>query len=243
MRRSRRRIWWRRCAVLFDERVEPFEAVRAGGRRVDVGVDAFEAAQPALDLALRVELVADLGGEFRDLVPDVVQSQCAGRYQGTAVLEHSLDLGDQRVVDLQRLGGPERRLGLQCPRRGDRVDGVGLVQAPRAALGCRARRRDLAGVEPRRCERDRDMLSPLRRPLWRPRKSTGQTICRDRVVEGGVEPLSVVAAQPGEDLPPSLGAGGEAAPVGEFSFQAREERLDDALVLAVPTRPTDWRMR
>ena len=183
-----------RCAVLFDERVEPFEAVRAGGRRVGVGVDAFEAAQPALDLARRGELVADLGGEFRDLVADVVQSQCAGRYQGSAVLEHRLDLGDQRVVDLQRLGGPQCRLGLQwpAPRRPRRrrrsppgaASGAGL---PTETAGPRGRR-----TPPLRA-RSRHAL-PTSPTLMATAKGTGQTICRGRVVEGGVDSLGVVAA-------------------------------------------------
>ena len=34
-----------RRAVLVDERLKPFEPVRAGGRRIDVGIDVFEAAQ------------------------------------------------------------------------------------------------------------------------------------------------------------------------------------------------------
>ena len=123
-----------RRAVLVDERLEPFEPVRAGDRRVDAGVDVGEAAQPALDLAVAGELVTDLSGPLRDLVPDMVQQQRTSGYKGTAVLKHGLDLGHQRVIDLQRLGGPERRLCLQRPRRSDRVDGVGLVQSPRAAL-------------------------------------------------------------------------------------------------------------
>ena len=149
------------CAVLVDEGLEPFEAVRAGGRCIDVGVDVFEAAQPALDLAVAGELVADLGRELRDLVADMVQTQCACGYQGSAVLEHGLDLGHERVVDLQCLGGSERGLGQQRPGRGDRVDGVCLAQLTRAALSSRAGRGDLAGVEPRRGQCDRDVRSPL----------------------------------------------------------------------------------
>ena len=44
--------------------------------------------------------------------------------------------------------------------------------------------------------------------------------CRGRVGEAGVESLGVVAAEPGEDLASGLVAGGEAAPVDEFSFEA-----------------------
>ncbi len=124
-----------RGSVLVDEVLEPFEPVRACGGRACVGVDVFEAAQPAFDLAAGVELVADLGGELGDLVGDVVQHECYGCYQGSAVLEHRLDLGHQRVVGLQRLDGPEGGLGQQRAGRGDRVDGVGLFQTPRAALG------------------------------------------------------------------------------------------------------------
>ena len=58
--------------------------------------------------------------------------------------------------------------------------------------------------------------------------------CRGGVGEAKVEPLRAVAAQPGEDLPPGLVAGREAAPVDEFACQGRKERLDDAIVPAVP---------
>ena len=47
-----------------------------------------------------------IGGELGDLVRDVVQHEYSGCYQGSTVLEHSLDLSDQRVVDLQRLDRP-----------------------------------------------------------------------------------------------------------------------------------------
>lgn len=81
------------------------------------------------------------------------------------MLEHRFDLGDERVVDLQRLHGPERRLGQQRPGCGDRVDGVGLAQSPRAALGRGPRSRDFTGVEPGRRQGDRDVGPPLGRPL------------------------------------------------------------------------------
>ena len=122
----------------------------------------FEAAQPTLDLARGGEQVTDLSRELRDLVADMVQQQRAGGYQGSAVLEHCFDLGHERVVDLQRLGGSQCRFGQQCPSGGDRVDGVCLAQPTRAALSSRARRRDLAGVKARRGQRDRHMRSPLR---------------------------------------------------------------------------------
>ncbi|MCY4135352.1 MAG: hypothetical protein OXG30_10650 [bacterium] len=154
------------CAVLAYERLEPAEAVRAGGCGGGGWVDVFEAAQPALDLAAGGELVAYFGGELGDLVCDVVQRQRSGCYQPSAVLEHRLDLGHERVVGLQRLDGAERRLGQQRPRRGDRVGGVGLVQPTRTALRGRARRGDLAGVEPGGCQSDRDMGAPLCRSLY-----------------------------------------------------------------------------
>ena len=69
------------------------------------------------------------------------------------------------VIDLQRLDRAEGGLGQQRPRGRDRVDGVGLVQPPRAALRGRARRGDLAGVEARSGQSDPDMGSPFRRSL------------------------------------------------------------------------------
>ena len=82
MRRSRRRDLAARRAVLVDERLKPFEAVRAGGRRVDVGVDVGEAAQPALDLGVAGELVTDLGGQLRDLVGDMGANPACGPLPG-----------------------------------------------------------------------------------------------------------------------------------------------------------------
>ena len=91
----------------------------------------------------------------------MVQTQRAGRYQRSAVLEHGFDLGDEGVIDLQCLDGSQRRLGQQRAGRRDRVDGIGLGQLPRAALGRGARSGDFACVEPRCAERDRDVRSPF----------------------------------------------------------------------------------
>ena len=151
-----------RGAVLVDERLELRQAIAAGRGRTRGGVEVFEAAQPGFDLSVAGELVADLGGQLGDQVGDVVQAQCACGHQRSAVLKHGLDLGDERVIDLECLDGPEGRLGQQRAGRGDRVDGIGLVQPPRPALGRGARRRDLAGVEPRRRQRYRDVRSPFR---------------------------------------------------------------------------------
>jgi hypothetical protein len=63
-----------------------------------------------------------------------VQHQGAGLDQAAAVLEHGFDLGDEGVIDLQGLGGPEGGLGQQRPGHGDRVDGIGLGQAAGAPL-------------------------------------------------------------------------------------------------------------
>ena len=81
------------------------------------------------------------------------------------MLEHGFDLGDQRVVDLQRLDRPERRLGQQRTRGGDRVNRVGLVQTTCPTLRGGALRRDLAAVEPGRHERDRGVCAPPGRAL------------------------------------------------------------------------------
>ena len=94
----------------------------------------LEATQPAFDLAGRGELVADLDRELRDLVLDVVKDQRAHGDEHPAVLEHRFDLGDQRVIHLQRLDRSEGGFGEQRPRRGDGVDDVGLVQPTRPTL-------------------------------------------------------------------------------------------------------------
>ena len=151
--------------VLVDERQEPGDPVGAGLGRHDGGVDGFELAEPGLDLAGGRELVADLGGQLGQLVLGVVQHQGAGRDQGAAVLEHGFDLGDEGVVDLQGLGGPEGGFGQQRPGRGDRVDGIGLGQAAGAPLLGAALGGDLADIQPGGDQRDRDVLAPARRAL------------------------------------------------------------------------------
>lgn len=65
-------------AVTFDDDEEPSVTILAGERRGDdVGVEFFEASESALHLALGGEPVADVGGEFRHLVSDVVEHQRA----------------------------------------------------------------------------------------------------------------------------------------------------------------------
>ncbi|WP_420435199.1 hypothetical protein [Candidatus Poriferisocius sp.] len=63
--------------VLAGEVLEPLVPVPARWGRACFGVDVFEAAQPGFDLAAGVELVAHLGGQLGDLVPDVVKHQSA----------------------------------------------------------------------------------------------------------------------------------------------------------------------
>ena len=175
-------------AVLVDERLQPGEPVPARWGRGCVGVDPFEAAQPGFDLAGRGELVAHLGGQLGDLVADVVEHQSASSHKGSAVFEHRLDLRDGRVVGLQGLHRAQRRLGQQRAGRRDGVDGVGLVEPPRAALGRRPRSGDLAGVEPGRAQRDRDVRSPLRRAFdTDPADAVGvEQVDRGAVAGGGV---------------------------------------------------------
>jgi hypothetical protein len=50
-------------------------------------------------------------GQLGELVLGVVQHQCADVDQHWAVLEHGFDLGDQGVVDLERVDRAEGRLG------------------------------------------------------------------------------------------------------------------------------------
>ena len=109
-------------------------------------------------------------------------------FVGSTVLEHLFDLANQGVVNLQRLHRPERRFRQQRPRRGDGVDRVGLVQAPRAALGGGPRRRDFAGVEPGRRQSDRDMGPPLGRSLHADLFDTvtGEQIDRPAITGPGV---------------------------------------------------------
>ena len=72
-------------------------------------VDVFEPTQPAFDLADGAELVTDLNRELADLVLGVVKHQRADCDKHSTVLQHGLDLGDQRIVDLECLDRAERR--------------------------------------------------------------------------------------------------------------------------------------
>jgi hypothetical protein len=91
-------------------------SIRRRDGRDDRGVDLLEAAQPTFDLAVSGELVADLDRQLGDLVLDVMKHQRADADEHPTVLQHRLDLGHQRVVDLQRLDRTERWLGQQRPR-------------------------------------------------------------------------------------------------------------------------------
>ena len=66
-------------------------------------LELSEAHQAGFDLAVRAELIADLGGQLGQLVSDVMQAQRAQLHQHAAVFEHRFDLRHQRVVHLQRL--------------------------------------------------------------------------------------------------------------------------------------------
>ncbi len=79
--------------------------------------------------------------------------------------EDRFDLGDERVVDLQRLHWTQRRFSQQRPSCGDGVDGVGLVEATSAALRGRALAGHLTSVEAGCDERDRDVSTPASRAL------------------------------------------------------------------------------
>ncbi len=105
-------------------------------------------------------MVADLDGEFGELVLDVVQQQGASGDKGSAVFEDGFDLGYQRVIYLQRLHRTQRGLGQQCPRCGHRVDDIGLVQPPCPTLRCRSLSGDFAGIEPGSDDSDRDVGTP-----------------------------------------------------------------------------------
>ena len=133
-----------------------------------------------------VQAWANLGGQFRDLVPDVVQPQCAGRYQGTAVLEHSLDLGHQRVVDLQRLGAPASARpatrGPKRPRRRRRsppaaTSDAGLSSARQAPRGRRT-------LPPRARSRHALPTSPVppHRPGERPQRQAALSLRGSRLL-------------------------------------------------------------
>lgn len=73
---------------------------------------------------------------------------------------HGFDLGDEWVIDLERLDGAQGRFREQSSGRRDGVDVVGLVQPTRPTLSCGALRRNFTAVEPGRHERDRGMGTP-----------------------------------------------------------------------------------
>jgi len=174
--------------VLVDEGHEPGQPVGAGLGGHDGLVDGCELAEPGLDLAGRGELVADLAREFGELVLGVVQHQGAGPDQGAAVLEHGLDLGDQRVIDLEHLHGAERRFAQQRPGCRRRVNAVGFGMATRTALLGAALGWDLTGIEAGGDQRDRDVLAPARRPFDPDPFNTmgGQKIARLKVASPAV---------------------------------------------------------
>lgn len=160
-------------AVLVDDRNQPGEPVLPSDGRHISQIDGFEPAKPGLDLALRTELVADLGGEFGELVPNVVQQQGPGCDQGPAVLWNSFYLGDEVVVDLEGLHRPQGRLGQQRARGRDGVVGVGLVETTGSSLGGHSLSGNLSGVEPGGCQGYRHVLAlpadpstPTSRTRW-----------------------------------------------------------------------------
>lgn len=147
---------------MVDECLEPLEPACAGQCGDGSGVDVFESPQPALDLAAGGYLVADLGGELHDLVPDVVQQRGAGCDQGSAVFEHGLDLGHQQVIDPPESGPApvSVRPALRERRRWHRRRG----SCPEALIGAgsRAGCRDFAGIETRCDQRYRNVSAPFR---------------------------------------------------------------------------------
>jgi hypothetical protein len=125
----------------------------------------LEASEAAFDLSGRSELVPDVDGQFGDLVLHVVKDQGPHRYQHATMFQDSLDLGYQRVLDLERLHRTEGRLGQQLARRGHRIERVGLICAAGPSLRRRALRRNLAAIEPGRTESDRGVSAPAGGPL------------------------------------------------------------------------------
>lgn len=89
----------------------------------------LEAPQPGLDLGVVNEQVADLGREFRDLIRDVMQGECAHRDKHSSELKHCFDLRHLRVVDLKRMHRSQCRLGEQ--RACDRAASITSVFARR----------------------------------------------------------------------------------------------------------------
>jgi hypothetical protein len=120
----------------------------------------LEAPQPGLDLAVVNEQVADLGREFRDLIRDMMQGECAHRDQHSSVFEHCFDLRDERVIDFEGLHRSQCRLGEHRACDRDGVDHVGLRETPLATRVRGALRRNFARVEPCGDDRDRDVRTP-----------------------------------------------------------------------------------
>lgn len=143
-----------------DQPGQPGQPVLAGQGGSGGAIDVLEPAEPGFDLAGGGELVADLCGEFGELVLGVVQGENAQVNQHSAVFEHRLDLGDERVVDLQGLYRAKAGFCQECAGRCNGIDDVGLVQPSRPPLGSRALRGDLPTVEPRRYQCDGGLGAP-----------------------------------------------------------------------------------
>ena len=87
----------------------------------------------------------------------MVQDQRADLNEHPTVLQDGLDLGDQRVIHLERLDWLEAVLGEQRPCRRVHVNDVRVVQPASTALRRRALWRELTGIEPGGHDRDRDV--------------------------------------------------------------------------------------
>ena len=120
--------------ILIAEYLQPLVPVPVGCSRDHVRVELFERAQLAASLAATVKLAAYLGGRLGDLVRHMAQARRACGYRRSTVHEHSIDLSNERDMDLQRLVRPQGRLGQQSAGKRGRATGVGLVQQPQAAL-------------------------------------------------------------------------------------------------------------
>ncbi len=64
----------------------------------------------------------------------MVKDQRADINEHPSVLQDSFDLGDQRVIDLERLDRSKSRLSEQRPCCSDRVDSIGLLKTSTAPL-------------------------------------------------------------------------------------------------------------